>query len=203
MKKSIVLFALILLCAGALMAQQSISVAPYISIYSNTEKDTFGGTTTTDKEDSFNFGVSVPIVLDSGMEVAPYLGVQANVKGADDKRNTFLKLGSGIFWPMFGNSIFTLKTGPDANLFIKTGFSGLPSGRKASYFELGVSVPLILDIKLNDRFSVRVRQYIVGMTLISDSWKDDSDNKSSDTTFRFNSFPASFGPTFAFVIKVK
>ena len=203
MKKSIVLFALILLCAGALMAQQSISVAPYISIYSNTEKVTGGGSTTKTTTDFFTFGASVPIVLDSGMEVAPYLSVQANVKGADDKRNTFLKLGSGIFWPMFGNSIFTLKTGPDANLFIKTGFSGLPSGRKASYFELGVSVQLILDIKLDDRFSVRVSQNIVSMSLFSRGWKYDSDNKSSDTTFRFNSFPASFGPTFAFVIKVK
>ena len=203
MKKSIVLFALILLCAGALMAQQSISVAPYISIDSKTNKVTGGGSTTKTTTDFFTFGASVPIVLDSGMEVAPYLGISASEKGADDKRNTFLKLGSGIFWPMFGNSIFTLKTGPDASLFIQTGFSGLPSGAKASSFELGVSVPLILDIKLDDRFSVRVSQNIVSMSLFSSGRKYDSDNKGSYTSFYFNSFPASFGPTFAFVIKVK
>ena len=202
MKKSIVLFALILLCAGALMAQQSISVAPYISIYSNTEKVTGGGSTTKTTTDFFTFGASVPIVLDSGMEVAPYLGISSE-KGADDKRDTFLTLGSGVFWSMFGNSIFTLKTGPDAWLRIQTGFSGLPSGVKASYFELGVSVPLILDIKLNDRFSVRVSQNIVSMSLFSSGRKYDSDNKGSYTSFYFNSFPASFGPTFAFVIKVK
>jgi len=202
MKKSIVLFALILLCAGALMAQQSISVAPYIFIDSETNKSTFGGTTTKTTTDFFTFGASVPIVLDSGMEVAPYLGISSE-KGADDKRNTFLKLGSGIFWSMFGNSIFTLKTGPDASFLIQTGFSEVPSGAKDSSFDLGVSVPLILDIKLDDRFSVRVSQNIVSMSLFSSGRKYDSDNKGSYTSFYFNSFPASFGPTFAFVIKVK
>ena len=203
MKKSIVLFALILLCAGALMAQQSISVAPYISIDSKTNKVTGGGSTTKTTTDFFTFGASVPIVLDSGMEVAPYLDINANAKGADDKRDTFLTLGSGVFWPMFGNSIFTLKTGPDASFLIQTGFSEVPSGAKDSSFDLGVSVPLILDIKLDDRFSVRVSQNIVSMSLSSRSNKNGSDFKSSKTTFEFNSLPASFGPTFAFVIKVK
>jgi len=159
---------------------------------------------------SLTLGAVAVFSLPDGLELDPELSFTILKEEAsaafstieDDYSQFYLNLGAGLYKTMLNAGALSLKTGPKAMFNINGKPSGTSAPAYSDYFsaKIEISLPLILDLDLGDRFALRISQPFATM-----GWQNVSTTiatvERSETNLWFKTFYTGLEPTFSCLIK--
>lgn len=209
MKKSVIVFAALVAMGGLVSAQgmKFEAIGPLMS-YSAT----FYSRATDDaSETALTFGAVAILSMADGLELDPELSFTSHNEEdptalffsiEEDLSMFSFNLGAGLYKSMLNAGALSLKTGPKAMFHLYGEPSGASAYTYSDYFNgaIEISLPLILDFDLGDRFALRISQPFATLR-----WQNESTTvaaiESSNTSLSFNTFYTGLEPTFFCFIK--
>jgi len=198
------LFAVALAAANA----QDIAIGPLVAV-SATSRTIDNNSAS---RSTVTVGAMVPILLDGGMEITPELSftffnekdVSNTIPGYAQELQRFdLTFGAGAYWALAKTSLFTFKSGGQVLFSLNGKETGASADNYESYFypPIALGAPLIIDLNLNQRFTVRIHQPIAYLY-----WGSESEQiagvKETNASFQLATFYTGLLPRFAFLIKL-
>lgn len=194
--KRVLVGLLLIVCAVSTLGAQEFSVGPMIIWDVVTQKVADTSTTTTDE---LLIGATVPIVLRSGLEVAPELLLILD----NDSDNTGFSFGAGLYWAMNKAGVFQLKTGPKLMLTMYSEYNNVSKADDENFgrFGMAISVPIIADLAVSKLFTLRLVQPVVTLNWDTNSYTNLLTQKVVNSAFSFDTLYTGFIPTFIFLFK--
>lgn len=187
--KNLLLLLFMLLVATSLFAYQNdqgVGIDAYITT----------GSTATTNDVTIDIRVFYTFMLKNNViEIAPYIELdwyKDNVNDTPTDGYFGWGLGSMFYWHFVNTKIVSLSTGLDAGFTygkLREDIYGTNS-----YFDIGVYVPIVLDINLGKTFVVRVSQNIAGVLYTSSN-----SGGPATTSLTFWTIDG-FNPRFGFII---
>ena len=212
MKKFVLAF-VALAAMGGLVAAQGMrfqAIGPLVMYDSNFDSDGVDNASVT----TLRLGGVASIALSEGLELDPELSFtiynEANpsiitIPGltvSQDYSKLSFNVGAGVYRTMLNAGALSLKTGPKAMF----SFYGAPFGTSATsydkYFsaQIEVSLPLMLDIDLGSKFTLRISQPFASL-----GWYTYSTSVAAvdyaHSELWFETMYTGLNPTFSFLIK--
>lgn len=209
--KKFVLAVVALATMGGFVAAQGMrfqAIGPLVMYDSNFYSDGVDDASVT----TLHLGGVASLALSDGLELDPELSFairnEANpalIPGptiSQDYSALSFNLGAGIYRTMLKAGAMSLKTGPKAMF----SFYGEPFGTSAAsydkYFsaQIEVSLPLMLDIDLGSKFTLRISQPFASLGWYTYSWTVAAVDYAHSELWFETVYPG-LNPTFSFLIK--